>query len=205
MDWLPVWGQVFFRYGVSSGVQPVMEFNNLPTAARPININFSFMKIILAILLLSPLFSVAQECKITRETDPFTKQTKLSTGFIFFDGGSVTIDADSKEIDVLFSIEGADKCYDNNSMAFVFFEGVKTKLSSRNGGTMNCEGLFHFVFKNTASTPSLLQKIMTQKINHIIFTGNNKKESSINIGPADQESLITLATCLVTEAKTLIK
>lgn len=168
------------------------------------------MKNILAILLLSPLLSIAQDpiaigCKLTRETDPFTKETKLSTGFIFFDGGSVTIDADSKEIDVLFSIVGADKCYDNNSMAFVFFEGVKTKLSSRNGGTMNCEGLFHFVFKNTASTPSLLQKIMTQKINHIVFTGNNKKESTINIDPADQESLIALATCLVTEAKTLIK
>lgn len=163
------------------------------------------MKMMLAILFLLPLISGAQECKLTRETDPFTKETKLSTGFIFFDGGSVTIDADSKEIDVLFSIDGADKCYDNNSMAAIFFEGVKTKLSSRNGGTMNCEGLFHFVFKNSATTPTLLQKIMTQKINHIVFTGNNKKESTINIGPAEQEALVALATCLVNEAKTLIK
>ena len=163
------------------------------------------MKNILSILLFSPLFIKAQECKLIKDIDPFTKETRISTGFIFFDGGSVTIDADSKEIDVLFSIEGIDKCFDNNSTAFVFFEGVKTKMSSRNGGTMNCEGLFHFVFKNSASTPTILQKIMTQKINHIVFTGNNKKESTINIGHTEQQILTTLATCLVNEAKMLIK
>jgi len=160
--------------------------------------------------LFAPFFAKAQDtaavvCKLIRETDPFTKETRLSTGFIFLDGGAVTIDADSKEIDVLFSIEGADKCYDNNSVAAIFFEGIKTKLNSRNGGTMNCEGLFHFVFKNSASTPSLLQKIITQKINHIVFTGNNKKESTITISAKDQEALVTLATCLVNEAKKMIK
>ena len=46
---------------------------------------------------------------------------------------------------------------------------------------------------------------MTQKINHIIFTGNNKKEATINLSPMDQQALMTLATCLVNEAKTLIK
>ncbi len=163
------------------------------------------MKNILIILLLSPFLAATQDCKLITETDPFTKMIKLSTGFIFFDGGSVTIDADSKEIDILFSIEGADKCYDNNSQAFIFFEGVKTKLTSRNGGTMNCEGLFHFIFKNTASTPSLLQKIMTQKINRILFTGNNKKETTVNISPVDQATFMALATCLVNEAKTLVK
>lgn len=163
------------------------------------------MKNILLFLLFSPLFAVSQDCKLITETDPFTKMTKLSSGFIFLDGGSVTIDADSKEIDILFSIEGADKCYDNNSQAFIFFEGVKTKLTSRNGGTMNCEGLFHFVFKNTASRPSLLQKIMTQKINHILFIGNNKKETTINISPDNQTIFIAQATCLVNEAKTLVK
>lgn len=168
------------------------------------------MKKLLFLFLIAPFFATAQDtaasaCKLIRETDPFTKETRLSTGFIFLDGGSVTIDADSKEIDVLFSIEGADKCYDNNSTAAIFFEGVKTKLNSRNGGTMNCEGLFHFVFKNSASTPSLLQKIMTQKINHIVFTGNNKKESTINISAKDQDALLSLASCLVNEAKKLIK
>ena len=168
------------------------------------------MKSILAILFLFPLFIAAQDttatgCKLNKEKDPYTKETKLSTGFIFLKGGSVTIDADSKEVDVLFSIEGLDKCFDNNSMAAVFFEGTKTKMTSRNGGTMNCEGLFHFIFKNTASTSTVLQKMMTLKINRIVFTGNNKKETTVTIDPAKQQTLMTLATCLVNEAKTLIK
>ena len=172
--------------------------------------NQHFMKQILTIVFLLPLFLAAQDpiaigCKLTRETDLYTKETKLSTGFIFLDGGSVTIDAGSREIDVLFSIEGADKCFDNNSTAAIFFEGVKTKLNNRNGGTMNCEGLFHFVFKNTASTTTVLKKMMTMKINRIVFTGNNKKETTVTIGHAEQETLMALATCLVNDAKTLIK
>ncbi|HEV7781832.1 MAG TPA: hypothetical protein VGO58_11245 [Chitinophagaceae bacterium] len=157
------------------------------------------------ILLIANCLPAQDTCKLIRETDPYTKQTKLSTGFIYFDGGSLTIDADSKEIDFLFSIEGADKCFDNNSIAAIFFEGVKTKMSNRNGGTMNCEGLFHFIFKNTPSTTGILQKLITQKINHIVFTGNNKKESTLTIGPVEQETLRTLGTCLVNEAKTLIR
>lgn len=168
------------------------------------------MKKILALLLSIPLFSAAQDstaasCNLIKEKDLFTKETKLSTGFINLKGGSMSIDADSKEIDVLFSIAGTDKCFDNNSMAAIFFEGVKTKFTSRNGGTMNCEGLFHFIFKNTPLTTTLLQKIMTQKLSQIIFTGNNKKESFITIPPAEQEKLMVLATCLVNEAKLLIK
>ena len=168
------------------------------------------MKSILGIFFLFPLFIAAQDstttgCKLKKEKDPYTKETKLSTGFIFLKGGSVTIDADSREIDVLFSIDGLDKCFDNNSMAAVFFEGTKTKMNSRNGGTMNCEGLFHFIFKNTVSTSTILQKMMTLKINHIVFTGNNKKETTVVINPAEQQTLMLLATCLVKEAKTLIK
>ena len=163
------------------------------------------MKIFLIVLLITPFFASAQECKITRDTDPYTKETRLSTGFIELDGGSVTIDASQHEIDVLFSISGTDKCYDNNSVAWIFFEGVKTKLTSRNGGTMNCEGLFHFVFKNTTSANTVLQKLMSQKTNRIVFTGNNKKESTINIKPEDQEKLMFMITCLVNESKGLLK
>ncbi|MEO6610896.1 MAG: hypothetical protein ABIT05_11150 [Chitinophagaceae bacterium] len=163
------------------------------------------MKKFFVLVFFVPLFTAAQECKLTKEKDPYTKETKLSTGFIFLDGGSVTIDADSREIDVLFSIEGADKCYDNNSMAAIFFEGTKTKMSSRNGGTMNCEGLFHFTFKNTASPSTILQRMMTLRVTHIVFTGNDKKETKVELGPTEQQALMTLATCLVNEAKTLVK
>lgn len=164
------------------------------------------MRFFLSILLMLPLISLAQDCMLTRETDPFTKETKISTGFFALDGGSVTIDATSTEIDFLFSIEGADRCFDNNSTAAIFFEGPKLiKFNTRNGGSMNCEGLFHFIFKNTATPNTLLNRIMTQKINHIFFTGNNKKEVTITLTPNDQQALMALVTCLVNEAKTLIK
>jgi hypothetical protein len=167
------------------------------------------MKYILALILFFPLFITAQDttaigCKLNRESDPFTKEIKISTGFIPLDGGSVTIDATKAEIDFLFTIEGVDRCFDNNSTAFVFFEGTKLKLTARNGGTMNCEGIFHFIFKNSASLPSMLTKITTQKINHILFTGNNKKESTVNLSVADQQLFMVLAACLVNEAKTLL-
>lgn len=168
------------------------------------------MKKIFFLLVFLPALAFAQDstafkCKIIRETDPYTHATKLTTGFIKLEGGSVTIDADQYEIDVFFTVNGTDKCYDNNSTGWVFFEGVKTKLSSRNGGTMNCEGLFHFIFKNTVSTPTLLNKLMNEKTNHITFTGNDKKETTINVKPENQEKLRQMINCLVTEAKTLIK
>lgn len=117
----------------------------------------------------------------------------------------MTIDADQREIDILFTINGIEKCFDNNSTAWIFFEGVKTKLTSKNGGTMNCEGLFHFIFKNTTSSNNVLQKLMTLRTDHIVFTGNNKKESTITIKEVDREKFIATISCTVEEAKKLIK
>lgn len=164
------------------------------------------MRFLTAVFFLLPLLGAAQDCKLIKETDPYTKQTKLTTGFVHVDGGSVSVDADSKEIIVLFSLDGPEKCFDDNSTAEVYFEGLKSKSLSRNQGTMNCEGLFQFVFRNTNSNPTtMLQRIMTKKITHIIFTGNGKKPVTVNIGPAEQESLMALANCLVNEAKGLVK
>jgi hypothetical protein len=164
------------------------------------------MKSLLLIVFSFPLLLAAQDCKLIRETDPYTKQTKLTTGFIYVDGGSVTIDADSKEIIVLFSLDGAEKCFDDNSTAEVFFEGLKSKTLSRNQGTMNCEGFFQFVFRNSNSNPTtMLQRIMTKKITHIVFTGNGKKPVTVNVGPKEQEIIMAKATCLVNEGRSLIK
>lgn len=159
----------------------------------------------LLIVTLFPGYLMAQDCQLNRETDPYTKETKLSTGFISLRGGSVTIDADSREIDIFFSVGGTDKCFDNNSMAAVFFEGSKIKQSYRNAGTMNCDGYFHFNFKNAAATSTLLQKLTTQKIASIVFTGNNKTETKLTLSPEQQETLMQLSSCLVKEAKTLLK
>lgn len=163
------------------------------------------MKYILGLLLLVSATASAQDCKLTKETDPYTKETKLSTGFIFLEGASVTIDADSKEIDILFSIEGKDKCFDDNSTAVIIFEGSKIKTTLRNNGTMNCEGLFHFIFKNTATTTSNLKKLSTQKITQITFSAGNKKETVVTVAPQEQQTFMALATCLINDAKVLIK
>jgi len=51
----------------------------------------------------------------------------------------------------------------------------------------------------------LPQKMRTQRTDPILFTGNNKKESTITIKEEDREKLMVLTSCLVNEAKTLIK
>jgi hypothetical protein len=153
---------------------------------------------------LSAQITPAADCKLISEKDPFTKETKLTTGFIYIDGGSVSVDADKKEVIVLFSLDGPEKCFDDEGTAEVYFEGTKSKTTVKNYGTMNCEGLFQFVYKNAASTPSMLQRICTKKITHIIFTGNGKKPVTVNIGPAEQETLLRLASCLTAEAKRLL-
>ena len=162
------------------------------------------MKKLFGLLFLLPFIGMAQDCKLIRETDPFTKETKISTGFIVVNGGSLTIDADKKEVAVLFSINNTGRCFDNNSTAIIIFDGLKPKTSARNGGTMNCEGLFQFVFKNSASTTTILQRLMTYKISSIVFTDSNKKESTLTVASADQEVIMKLATCLINESKTLL-
>ena len=145
-------------------------------------------------------------CKLIKETDPYTKEIKLSSGFIGLDGASVTIDADSKELIFLFSIETADKCFDNNSTADLFFEGIKSKTMTRNAGTMNCEGLFQLVFKNSNSSPTtILQRLTTKKLTQIICTGNSKKPITVNLGIKEQEALQYLANCVLTEGRQLIR
>jgi hypothetical protein len=163
------------------------------------------MKYIIAIILILPLCCAAQDCKIIRETDPYTKETKVSTGFITLDGASVTIDGNSSEIDMFFTMDGGEKCFDNNSTAYIFFEGTKLKVTTRNSGSMNCEGFFHFTFRNTPTTQSMLQKIATQKIHLITFTSNSKKENKIELSPQQQDAVMNFTNCLVNEAKKLIK
>ncbi len=164
------------------------------------------MKKIVSVFLLFPIFLKAQECKLISETDPFTKQIRLSSGFVYVDGGSVSIDADNKEVIVLFSVENADKCFDDNTTLEIFFEGIKSKTTARTQSTMNCEGLVQLVFRNTAGTPTtMLQRISTKKIVSINFIREKKKAIVFTPGPKEQEQIMALANCVVTEGKKLIK
>ena len=166
---------------------------------------FSFMKNILSLLLLVPFFSFAQDCKLKKTKDQFSQEPKLSTGFVPFSSVSLSIDADAKEIDFLFSVNRSDeKCFDDAStVSFVFEKNVKANF--KNTGTMNCEGLFHVTFKNLAVTPPALQRLIAKKITAITLTGSNKSVTTITLGETQQQELINLLTCIVNESKGLIK
>ena len=166
------------------------------------------MKQIILIILLLPLSAFAQDtipagCKLVKETDPYTKETRFSSGFISLQGASLTIEANSTEIDFFFVIP--EKCFTDAATVFIYFEGSKVKTSYRNTGSMNCDGYFHFIFRNGLATPSVLQKLSTQKVTSFVFTGNDKKAITASLLPDQQQSLMEITACLVAESKTLIK
>jgi len=148
--------------------------------------------------------SARLDCSLVRETDPYTKEVSLSTGFFEVRNASIDMSANRHEFDIFFTVSGSEKCFDLNSTAVIYFEGSKMKFTARNGGTMNCDGYFHIVFKNSASIPSLLQKMSTQSISQIVLTGSNRKETVITLGEDSQKFRQFLA-CVVQEGRRLPK
>lgn len=166
------------------------------------------MKNTILIAILFPLFTTAQdstavlECKLARDTDPYTKETRLSSGFISLQGASLTIDADKKEIDFFFAVP--DKCFSDASTVFIFFEGSKVRTTYRNTGSMNCEGYFHFIFRNGTTEPTVLKKLATQKVANFVFTGNDKKTVTVSLLPDQQKVLMETTACIIQESKKLL-
>ncbi len=162
------------------------------------------MKTFLFLLLIMPFLSAAQECKLIRETDPYTKEKVLSTGFISLQGASLSIDANKQEIDFLFTISGGEKCFNDLSTVAIYFEGTKVKQTQRNNAGMNCEGIFRMTFRNSSTPPVLLRRMATQKTEQFVFIDSNKKETVISLKPEQQQMLLQLAACLQTEAPALL-
>ncbi len=161
----------------------------------------SLVLVLVSLLSASPVFS--QDCKLLRETDPYTREAKLSTGFIALQNASVTIDADSKEIDFFFTLP--DKCFEDESTIFIFFEGTRTRTTYRNQGSMNCDGYFHFKYKNTESPNFVLKKLASMKVTQFVFLPRDKKEVTIALLPDQQEALMKAADCIIKEGNGLIK
>jgi hypothetical protein len=166
------------------------------------------MKNCFFLLLLLPAFSFAQDCKLKKSVDPFTHETKLSTGFQNFTGNGVTVsisaDATAKEIDFFVWVKGDNKCFDAESVANVVFEGERSRTTLHNAGSMNCEGAFHFTFKNTPTTASWLNRMTTKKIATITLVGTDKKEIILKFSDEQKALFQTMANCMATEGKTLI-
>jgi hypothetical protein len=70
---------------------------------------------------------------------------------------------------------------------------------------MNCDGLFHFTFRNTNPSPTALQNLGNKKITSIRFKDNSGKETGVILTPAQQQQLMDLANCVISEAKKLVQ
>ena len=168
------------------------------------------MKTAFLVLILFPLLSQAQDtCKLKKETDAFTHQTRISTGFVpFVSSGnqlSVSVDATSTDIDIFLWLKNDGKCFDDQSSVQVNFEGDRSKGNFKNSGSMNCEGAFHFTFRNTPSTPGSLQRMTTTRIASLKITGSNKTITDISFNEEQKKQLLRMISCVVTQGKTLIK
>ena len=168
------------------------------------------MKRFFLVVLLLPVFAMAQDCKIKKEVDQFSQQPKFTTGFLPLNEGMnrvlLSIDANNKEIDFFFAFNKgvAGKCFDDASTATVLYEGTRVKGNFRNTGSMNCDGLFHFTFKNTPTTQSALQRLATTKVASIQLTGTDKKVIEIVLKEEEKLMLMQMISCISKEAKTLL-
>ncbi len=169
------------------------------------------MKHLFFTLFLLPLFALSQDCKLKKEVDDFTHEAKISTGFVPFNTGLdyllLSVDADSKEVQFFFAFKnaGESKCFDDASTGVILFEGSKLKSNFKNNGSMNCEGLFHIMFRNSGTTPTALQNLATKKVSSIQLTGNGKKLTNIVLSEDEKLMLMNMTMCVIKESKLLIK
>jgi len=167
-------------------------------------------KIFVFTLFVVPLIVAAQDtCQLKKSTDQFTHQTKISTGFVSFGQPgtplSVSVDATSNEIDFFLWFTSGQKCFDESSTIQINFEGDRYKQNFRNTGSMNCEGAFHFSFKNSATTPSQLQRLVDKKINTFHLTGPGKTITDVSFSPEEKQRISRMVACVVRDSKALKK
>ena len=79
------------------------------------------------------------------------------------------------------------------------------KSNFRNGGTMNCNGLFHLTFRNTNPAQSNLQNLASRKISAIRIKDNTNKETGIEFNEEQQAMLTQQINCVMQEAKKLLQ
>lgn len=168
------------------------------------------MKIAFSALLFFPFAALAQDtCGLKKTKDPFTHLTKLSTGFKNFGSGSVPVsisaDASPTEIDFFVWVKADGKCFDLESTAEMIWEGERSRATFRNTGSINCEGAFHFTFKNTPTPNSWLRKMIAKRVATIKLTGNNNAQTVITLTEEQKNILQRMATCIVAEGATLNK
>jgi len=166
------------------------------------------MKSLFLLVLFAPLFSLSQDCILKKEKDQFSQLPKLTSGFIKFDADvpfQLSVDATKPEIIFFFVLKnsGDAKCFDDASTIVMNYENNRSKATLRNTSTMNCEGYFHLAFRNSATTHSTLNRMVTQKLSSISFI-NGKIITVVNLDEKQRAALQNMAACIAREAKTLL-
>ena len=163
------------------------------------------MKYLLLFTWLLPMAVKAQDCNLKKGKDLITSKPTLSTGFINLQGNTLSVDINNKEIDFFFVLNNpAVRCLTEETEITMAFEGGKQKSEFRNSGSMNCDGIFHIIFKNSAFTPSALSKLGAKKIVSVTLTGNTPKPFVISLTPEQQQLLMNTISCVIKEAKTVL-
>lgn len=167
------------------------------------------MKIFLLLAFIVPAFANAQDtCKLKRTTDVYTKETRLTTGFQNFRSGTtdvqISMDATGTEIDFFIWVKNDGKCFDSESSAQINFEGDRLKSNFKNTGSMNCEGAFHFNFRNLEITPSNLKRFADKRVSSIKLI-NGKTVTELVFTEEQKQLFQRMASCIANESKSLRK
>jgi hypothetical protein len=150
----------------------------------------------------------AQDCELRDDKDQYNQGVRLTTGFKEFAKGEnefiFSVSADKRELDLFFSLSNPNGiCFDDYSRATVIFEGGKQRATFKNGGTTNCKGNFHFVFKNQETQPVSLTNISQKKVEKIILAGSSEKKIELTPTAEEQELIKTMINCVVKELEKL--
>lgn len=195
---------------------PILIFNSQRFAMTLRNayfygLQYTMKRICLLVFVFFLFLTVsAQDCKLKRTIDPYTKVEKISTGFKRFGRDTtilLSVDATKTEIDLFFAVPGPPEshCFDNESPISFIYEGGRIKYNSKNSGSMNCEALFHVTFRNVATTPTALNNIASKKLQGVKLTDTRKGVIQINFSEEEKEKIMKMVSCVIAESKTLLK
>lgn len=164
------------------------------------------MRAILTAVFLLPLFVFAQDCNLIKDADTFTGRNKLSTGFKDFSNFRLSIDASGKDIDYFFVFSHSKlKCLNEEHNITFVWEGGKQRNEFRNGGQMNCQGIYHLILRNSSTIPSGLQKLSTKKVQSIIIADQEDKIlATIELDGEEQTRLMNLSACMAKDVRTVL-
>jgi hypothetical protein len=169
------------------------------------------MKKLLFAFFLLPLFSLAQDCALKKESDPITNEPKMVTGFVPFNASgiqfSISMETSAKEINLFFLIENPSPCFNEQSTAMAILEDGRTKVRLKNVGGSSCLGLFQVMYRNAAITPAYLERLASKKIGSFQFKADADDDKLINVtlNATQQQKLMDMLLCINKEAKTMFK